>query len=288
MELPFTNSGCTIAAAANGGNGPYVPPRNSCNTTYSNDAVTCQAFYDAMGNRNEVSVVISSRHVSRECDGLVFYVSAGNSIGKSDSQALKAAFQTAVQWPADSLVLAPLCKSDGVACILTTIAAPNLCIRDQPLNYSIVFNWTSGTKTIPVLSNRAEDEIVYLAIMNDIPFNEIYSVMVSVSVMAPSGSLVGAARGTVQAGCGSTMHIGESDFCDVYTIIPGCICFILMLPMLVLMGVLIRNENDANKRTRGTVRVQAEIINPLYTEALEMSGHTYEHIAKYQQQPATK
>eukprot|EP00731_Ephydatia_muelleri_P011560 Em0006g454a len=82
--------------------------------------------------------------------------------------------------------------------------------------------------------------------------------------------------------------ICESDFCDVYTIIPGCICFILMLPMLVLMGVLIRNENDANKRTRGTVRVQAEIINPLYTEALEMSGHTYEHIAKYQQQPATK
>ena len=84
-----------------------------------------------------------------------------------------------------------------------------MCIRDQPLNYSIVFNWTSGTKTIPVLSNRAEDEIVYLAIMNDIPFNEIYSVMVSVSVMAPSGSLVGAARGTVQAGCGSTMHIGN-------------------------------------------------------------------------------
>lgn len=72
----------------------HVPPRNSCNTTYSNDAVTCQAFYDAMGNRNEVSVVISSRHVSRECDGIVFYVSAGNSIGKSDSQALKAAFQT--------------------------------------------------------------------------------------------------------------------------------------------------------------------------------------------------
>ena len=43
--------------------------------------------------------------------------------------------------------------------------------------------------------------------------------------------------------CSVSHSAGESDFCDVYTIIPGCICFILMLPMLVLMGVLIRNEN---------------------------------------------
>ena len=76
-----------------------------------------------------------------------------------------------------------------------------------PHNYSIFFNWTLGVKAI-FLSERPDNEMTYLAAMEDIPLDGVYGVTVSVSVMTSSGSVMGTASGMVQAGCGSAMLKG--------------------------------------------------------------------------------
>ena len=76
-----------------------------------------------------------------------------------------------------------------------------------PHNYSISYNWTSGVKTI-FLCERPDNEITYLAAMEDIPLDGVYGVTVSVSVMMSSGTHVGTASGMVQAGCGNAMLKG--------------------------------------------------------------------------------
>ena len=84
-----------------------LPSRD--NVTYIDDTVTLQRLlgfdHVATDNTNEVSVVISARHVPRKCDGLVFYVSAENGVGKSDSRALRAAFQTGNKYMYMSIIM---------------------------------------------------------------------------------------------------------------------------------------------------------------------------------------